>query len=73
MQAQIITKPDCPFCVQAKDFMYGLGVTYSEEVLGKDVSWNEKEREKFRTVPQIWVKGKHIGGYEDLVKWAINE
>jgi glutaredoxin len=22
------------------------------------------------TVPQIWINGEHVGGYDDLIKWA---
>ena len=25
-----------------------------------------------KTVPQIWINDKHIGGYDDLMKWLEN-
>lgn len=73
MQAFLITKPDCPYCVQAKGFLQGLDITYSESILGTDIQWTEEERETYKTVPQIWIGGRHIGGYDNLVEWSINE
>lgn len=72
MQAFIVTKTDCPFCVKAKEFMVGMDIEYKESILGADVLWDDETREKYKTVPQIWINETHIGGYDNLVEWAIN-
>lgn len=73
--AQIITKTDCPYCVQAKDFMTGMEIQYSEMIVGKDCKWEDVKAKlpNATTVPQIWINGQHVGGYEELVNWAAAE
>jgi glutaredoxin len=70
--AQIVSKPDCPYCVQAKEFMKGMEIQYTELVLGKDCTWEDIKAElpTVTTVPQIWINGEYVGGYEQLVNWA---
>ena len=55
----IKTRSDCKYCKDAKDFLSGMGVEYTEEFQpdGK--------------VPQIFVDDKNIGGYDDLVKYSM--
>ncbi len=64
----IYTTPVCPYCVRAKSLLKSKNITYTEI----DVS-DENEREKMiklangrRTVPQIFIDDKHIGGCDDL-------
>lgn len=66
----IYTTKYCAYCNAAKDFLKSKGVRF-EEI---DVSGNDAMRERLvqmsggrETVPQIFVDGKPIGGYEDLV------
>lgn len=70
--AEIYTKPECPFCVMAKEFMDGMEITYKETVVGKDVAWEQVVAAipGITTVPQIFINGTHVGGYEGLIKWA---
>jgi glutaredoxin 3 len=72
--AEIYTKPDCPYCVLAKEFMQGMEINYIESVVGQDVLWEDVVAviPDAKTVPQIWINGSHVGGYDDLVKWAEN-
>tara|TARA_Y100000389_G_scaffold204509_1_gene257537 strand:+ start:2083 stop:2280 length:198 start_codon:yes stop_codon:yes gene_type:complete len=58
----IKSRDDCRYCKDAKDFLSGMEIAYTEEFQS-----NGK-------VPQIFVDGKNIGGYDDLVKYAmVNE
>jgi glutaredoxin 3 len=64
----IYTTKVCPYCVRAKMLLQKKGVTYQEI----DAS-DDKVREAMivkaggkRTVPQIFIGGKHIGGCDDL-------
>lgn len=70
--AEIYTKPDCPYCSLAKDFMKGMDIQYIESVVGEDVLWEDVVAAVpgVKTVPQIWINGHHVGGYDDLIKWA---
>jgi glutaredoxin len=72
MKALIYSKPDCDFCVKAKEFMWGADIDYDEYTVGRDIMWeNVQERAPvdITTVPQIWIDGQYVGGYTELVKW----
>jgi glutaredoxin len=70
----IYTKPNCPWCVKAKELMNSLGVKYTEKKL--DVDYTRDELRKLvpehlpLTVPQIFVYNKRIGGYEDFKEYT---
>jgi len=72
---RIFSKPDCPFCVQAKGLLESKGFSYTELVLGKDLT-REDFMEQFpnvRTVPYIIVGNNHVGGYKQLVEMFGDE
>ena len=60
----------CPYCVRAKQLLQKRGVTQLHEVR-VDKNPAEKalmmERTGRRTVPQIYIGDKHIGGCDDLM------
>lgn len=65
----IYTTPICPYCIKAKKLFQSKGVIY-EEI---DVSVSEnlrnammKKAEGRRSVPQIFINDKPIGGCDDL-------
>ena len=64
----IYTSASCYYCVRAKQLLQEKGLAYTEI----RVDLNEKECEEMitrsgrRTVPQIFIDGKHIGGCDDL-------
>jgi len=63
----IITKPGCPFCVNAKAMMEAEGNDYEEIIIGHDASLRSvRAITGVETVPQIFIDGKHIGGSEEL-------
>lgn len=63
----LFTKPDCPFCVAAKEMLTNAGYSFEEIQLGKDASLTSlKAMTGKETVPQVFVEGKHIGGSEAL-------
>lgn len=64
----IYTWTVCPFCVRAKNLLKNKGIAYEEINLdGKDQELKELQaKTNFRTVPQIFINGKMIGGYTDL-------
>lgn len=60
----------CPFCVRAEMLLKSRGVTGIEKIrVDLDPQQREAMMQKTgrRTVPQIFIGGTHIGGYDDLV------
>lgn len=59
----------CPFCTRAEMLLKQRGVTEIEKIfIDKDPAQRDimMERTQRRTVPQIYIDDKHIGGYDDL-------
>ena len=74
MEIKIYTKDDCSWCVKSKELMNKLHLKYIEYKLGTDFT-REELRELVPenlplTLPQIFVRGKRIGGYEDFVDYC---
>jgi|TARA_B110000503_G_scaffold141369_1_gene234683 glutaredoxin 3 len=68
---EIYGKPACPYCEKAKALCEMRKIKYSYKSLGTDFT-REELLESFpdaRTVPQIMINGKKIGGYDQLVKY----
>jgi glutaredoxin-like protein len=70
-QVAILTREGCSFCAKAKALLKDLGYDYAE------VSLDHKVRAKAvgaiagaQTVPQVFINGTRIGGWEELEKWA---
>ena len=60
----------CPYCVRAEQFLAAKGVTAIDKVrvdLDPARRMEMMERSGRRTVPQIWIGARHVGGYDDLV------
>jgi len=76
MNIVIYSKPNCPWCVKAKELMNKLHLNYDEKVLDMDYTRDELKQlvpENLPlTVPQIFVYNKRIGGYEDFVEYCDN-
>ena len=69
MEIIIYAKDNCSNCLKVKNKLS----KYSPKILllGKDIT-REEFFEKFpniKTVPQIIIDNKHIGGYTDIEKW----
>ena len=64
----------CPFCVRACDFCEQLGVEFVYVDMANDPATQEdvfSRSQGMKTVPQIFVGEKHIGGFTDMV--ALHE
>lgn len=68
MDIRIYTKTGCPYCEGALELLDSLGVKYTNTILD-----DKKERDKIKahfghpTVPIIIIKGKIIGGFDNLL------
>ena len=61
-------KKNCPYCQMAKDELTLRGVPFDYidlEELGKTAA--EVTGRKVKTVPQIYIEGNYIGGYDELI------
>jgi len=68
---EIYGKPMCPFCEKAKSLCETRGFKYTYKSLGTDYT-REELMEQFpnaRTVPQIVIGGKKIGGYDQFTQY----
>ena len=72
-KVEIYTTGMCGFCYRAKRLLESKGVDYEET----DVTFNPDKRAAMtarsgsRTVPQIWINGRFVGGSDDL--YALEE
>ena len=68
MKVEIYSKPQCPFCVQAKALAEREGHELTYKMLDEDCD-RETLMETFpgaRTFPQIIVDGEKIGGFTEF-------
>jgi len=66
---EIYTSPFCPYCHRAKDLLARKGVRFTEfdvmSEIGKRAEM-ETRTNGAKTVPQIFIDGRRIGGFDDL-------
>ena len=68
-KVRMYTTPICPFCVRAKALLAKKGVAVEEIDIYMDDDSRKDMQAKTngaRTVPQIFIGDRHIGGYEEL-------
>ncbi len=67
-RVEVYTTPSCPFCVRAKRLLDERGIRFREIDVADDDALRAEviERTGRRTVPQIFIDGRSIGGFEEL-------
>ena len=68
-KVEIYTTSYCPFCTRAKALLRSKGVAFEEIDVGGDPELREKMiglAGGRRTVPEIFINGQIIGGYDEL-------
>lgn len=65
---EIYSTDICPWCKQAKALLSSKGLDFEEINItsNQDRTLEMIERSGRRTVPQIFIDGQHIGGFDDL-------
>jgi len=68
-KAQIYSSSSCGYCVAAKTLLKQRGFDYEEIRVDTDPAKLAEmlERSRARSIPQIFIDGRHIGGFEDLL------
>ena len=75
MNIEIYTKDFCIWCDRAKTLLDSKDLDFKEIDLSDDTIRSEfylKIGEGIKTVPQVFIDNKRIGGYQDLVSWFSN-
>jgi glutaredoxin 3 len=65
----------CPYCVRAEQLLRAKGVTEIEKIrvdLQSELRIAMMEKTGRRTVPQIYIGTRHVGGYDDLAALEHN-
>lgn len=60
----------CPYCVAAKNLLKAKGLEWTEVRVDADPAQRDAMLARSggrRTVPQIFINDRHVGGYDDLV------
>jgi glutaredoxin 3 len=70
MKAIVWSNVGCTYCEQAKQLLASKGIEYEERNLAE--GWSVQQLHEAvpgaRTVPQIFVDDKYVGGYTQLVE-----
>jgi glutaredoxin 3 len=71
----IWSKYNCPYCDQAKALLKQRGIVFEERKIGDGWTKEEliEEIPTARTVPQIILDGKLLGGFKELKEYLIND
>ncbi|MBI1329168.1 MAG: glutaredoxin 3 [Alphaproteobacteria bacterium] len=66
---RIYTTPICPYCARAKSLLKKKGAAFEEidVFMDSDLRAEMERISGRRTVPQIFIGEKHIGGCDDLM------
>ena len=67
---EIYTSQQCPYCVRAKALLKSKGWDYTEHNIAASPEALQQmlDRSGRRTVPQIFIDGEGIGGFDELAK-----
>lgn len=66
----IYTRPNCVWCVRAKDLLSRKGIEFNDLDITNDDLRNDLKSKApgIKTIPQIFMNGKRVGDYNDLVE-----
>ena len=67
---EVYSTQNCPYCVRAKTLLQSKNLNYKEIDVSDDVESLQKmmKLSGLRTVPQIFINDKSVGGYEELAQ-----
>lgn len=70
VKIEMYVTPSCPYCIRAKALLDRKGVEYEVIDLRQHPERRRemlKRAEDRRSVPQIFINGRGLGGYDDIV------
>jgi len=72
LKVEIYTKDQCVWCDRAKVLLNAHSIDFDEFDLSNDderIKFYENIGDNVKTVPQVFIDDKRIGGYQDLRVW----
>jgi glutaredoxin len=74
MKAIVWSKYNCPYCEQAKALLKSKGIEYTEKKIGDGYTKEDllESVPTARSVPQIFLDEKLIGGFTELKQYLTN-
>ncbi len=68
MSVEVFTGANCTYCDAAKALLDARGINFAERDMQDETVRQEftERLPRVRSIPQIFIDGKHIGGLEDL-------
>ena len=71
MTVVVYTKPGCRSCEDVKAYLRSKNVTFDEMVVGPDITPRKLLEliPDVRSVPQVIIDGRLVGGYENTVQF----
>jgi glutaredoxin len=77
MKIEVYGKDTCPYCVKAKQLLKEKNLPFTDVKVGVDVTREQVQqlaeaagaKVEIKSIPQIIIDGKYIGGYTDLVNF----
>ena len=75
MNAVVWSNVNCPFCEQAKALLKQKGIEFEERKIGNGFSKEQllEAVPTARTVPQVFINDKLIGGFVELKNYLSRE
>ena len=76
MEIIVYSKNNCVYCNKAKTLLKNLGLSFEEKKMEEFESVDamlEDIGKKVRTMPQIKIEGKLIGGYNQLIEYFADK
>lgn len=73
---KVFSTGTCPICEKTKQLLQKWGIAYEEVRIDLDMQGRREFTEKTngaRTVPQITIDGKWIGGFSELTELHMDE
>jgi len=69
-QIVMYAKALCSYCTRARKLLHAKGVEFAEIRVDADRDQLRImiERSRRRTVPQVFIDDRHVGGYDDLAR-----
>jgi glutaredoxin-related protein len=71
MKNIIWTKENCSYCTKAKELLLSKDINFEERNISKE--WTKEQLlesvPEAKTVPQIFLWGKYVGGYDSLLQY----
>ena len=67
--ALMVTKEGCPWCVKLKEELQNREIVF-EEISKQEAQDKGYWDPDWRTVPQLWLYKKHVGGYTDFMAYV---